>query len=359
MTALPRPAEASAAALHEWRKQALNTILYVVLVLGGIALLAEIIRSLGLERYDRVIAFSAVYLTMAGITFVRRLGFVVRGGALLLACYGLAINDLVSYSQLGDGNIYLFAFVTLTALLFGVRPAIVALVLSLLTMGGIFWALATGRITPGVVMTLPGLTDPMALLDTWATYLLLIGMIIGALLSLILRLSQSLQQAANAREQAEHAAREAQAAREQAEEHAAALATQRDQLSDTEALLRDVVATLETPTIGLADGVLLAPLVGTIDSQRAQSITERLLTEASAQQADTVVIDIAGVAAVDTQVAHALVQATRALRLLGCRVVFSGISASVAQTLTRLGVALDEMQIVRSPREITGREQAR
>jgi anti-anti-sigma regulatory factor len=189
--------------------------------------------------------------------------------------------------------------------------------------------------------------------------LLLIGMIIGALLWLILRLSQSLQQAANAREQAEHAAREAQAAREQAEEHAAALATQRDQLSDTEALLRDVVATLETPTIGLADGVLLAPLVGTIDSQRAQSITERLLTEASAQQADTVVIDIAGVAAVDTQVAHALVQATRALRLLGCRVVFSGISASVAQTLTRLGVALDEMQIVRSPREITGREQAR
>jgi anti-anti-sigma regulatory factor len=53
------------------------------------------------------------------------------------------------------------------------------------------------------------------------------------------------------------------------------------------------------------------------------------------------------------------VQTTRALRLLGCTVVLSGISASVAQTLTRLGVALDDMQIVRSPREIIGRERVR
>jgi anti-anti-sigma regulatory factor len=358
MTALPQPAQAAAAPLHAWRQQALNTILYAVLVLGGIALLAEIIRSLGLERYDRVLAFSVIYLTMVGITFVRRLGFVVRGGALLLACYGLAINDLVSYSQLGDGNIYLFAFVTLTALLFGVRPAIVALVLSLLTMGGIFWALAAGWLTPGVVVTLPGLTEPMALFDTWATYLLLIGMIIGALLSLIMRLNQTLQHAANARAQAEQAAREADEARAQAEQQATTLATQRDQLSYTETLLRDMVATLETPTIGLANGVLLAPIVGTIDSQRAQTITERLLIDASSQRAETVVIDIAGVAAVDTQVAQALIQMARALRLLGCTVVLSGISASIAQTLTQLGVALDEMQIVRSPREIIGQEQA-
>ncbi len=359
MTALPQHAQSGAAPLHAWRQQALNTILYAVLVLGGIALLAEIIRSLGLERYDRVLAFSTVYLLMVGITFAQQLGFVVRGGALLLACYGLAINDLASYSQLGDGNIYLFAFVTLTALLFGVRPAIVALVLSLLTMGGIFWALAAGRITPGVVVAMPGLTDPMALFDTWATYLLLIGMIIGALLSLIMRLNQTLQHAADARAQAEQAAREADEARAQAEQQAITLATQRDQLSHTENLLRDMVATLETPTIGLANGVLLAPIVGAIDSQRAQSITERLLTDASSQRAETVIIDIAGVQVVDTQVAHALVQTTQALRLLGCTVVLSSVSASVAQTLTRLGVALDEMQIVRSPSEIIGREQAR
>jgi anti-anti-sigma regulatory factor len=352
MTALPQPAQAAAAPLHAWRQQALNTILYAVLVLGGIALLAEIIRSLGLERYDRVLAFSVIYLTMAGITFVRRLGFVVRGGALLLACYGLAINDLVSYSQLGDGNIYLFAFVTLTALLFGVRPAIVALVLSLLTMGGIFWALAADWITPGVVMTLPGLTDPMALFDTWATFLLLIGMIIGALLSLIMRLNQTLQHAADARAQAEQAAREADEARAQAEQQATTLATQRDQLSYTETLLRDMVATLETPTIGLANGILLAPIVGTIDSQRAQTITERLLTDASSQRAETVVIDIAGVQVVDTQVAHALVQTTQALRLLGCTVVLSSVSASVAQTLTRLGIDMGDIHTVSSPRDV-------
>jgi anti-anti-sigma regulatory factor len=352
MTALPQPAQAAAAPLHEWRQQALNIILYAALVLGGIALLAEVIRSFGLERYDRVVAFSTVYLLMVGITFAQQLGFVVRGGALLLACYGLGVNDLVSYSRLGDGNIYLMTFVALTAMLFGIRPALVALVFSLLTMGGIFWAMVAGAITPGAVVTLPGLTDPMALLDTWATYLLLIGMTIGALLSLIMRLSQSLQQAAAARSEAEQAAQEALEARAQAEQDAATLATQRDQLSHTETLLRDMVATLETPTIGLANGVLLAPLVGAIDSQRAQTITERLLTDASSQRAETVVIDIAGVATVDTQVAHALVQTTRALRLLGCTVVLSGISASVAQTLTRLGVDLRDIRTVSSPRDI-------
>jgi anti-anti-sigma regulatory factor len=197
----------------------------------------------------------------------------------------------------------------------------------------------------------------MSLLDAWATYLLLIGMTIGVLLSLIARLSQSLQQAADARAEAEHAAHEAHDARAEAEQHAAALATQRDQLSHTETQLRDMVATLETPTISLANGVLLAPIVGTIDSQRAQTITARLLTEAHSQRATTVVLDIVGVNTVDTQVAHALIQTTQALRLIGCVVVLSGVSASVAQTLTRIGLALDEdMQIVRSPREVIEQE---
>jgi anti-anti-sigma regulatory factor len=183
-------------------------------------------------------------------------------------------------------------------------------------------------------------------------------MVIGALLSLIRRLSQSLQQAATAQGQAEHAAHEADEARAYAEQQAATLATQRDQLRQTEDHLRDLVATLETPTISLANGVLLAPIVGTIDSQRAQTITERLLTDTSAQRANTVIIDIAGVHMVDTQVAQALVQMAEALRLLGCRVVLSGLSANVAQTITQLGVSLDAMQIVRSPREVIVQAQA-
>lgn len=111
------------------------------------------------------------------------------------------------------------------------------------------------------------------------------------------------------------------------------------------------MSTLETPTITLAEGVLLAPIVGALDPRRAQALTARLLNEASAQRAQRVIIDISGVTSVDTQVAQALVQTARSLSLLGCRVTLTGVSASVAMTLTHLEATLDGIHIVRSPQE--------
>jgi anti-anti-sigma regulatory factor len=101
--------------------------------------------------------------------------------------------------------------------------------------------------------------------------------------------------------------------------------------------------------------VLLAPIVGVIDSRRAQALTERLLTDAQYQQADTVILDLAGVALVDTQVAQALMQTTQALRLLGCGVVITGISAEIATTLTRLDFDLRGIRMARSPQEVLER----
>ena len=82
--------------------------------------------------------------------------------------------------------------------------------------------------------------------------------------------------------------------------------------------LLELVATLEIPTIALADSVLLVPILGTLDSRRAQALIGRLLQEASEQRAQQVILDITGVTAVDTQVAQALLQMTQALGLLGC-----------------------------------------
>lgn len=150
----------------------------------------------------------------------------------------------------------------------------------------------------------------------------------------------SAQHAAEARERAEHKAAELEQANTQ----------MNDQLEQQRQLL-ELVATLETPAVPLAAGVLLAPIVGHLDTRRAQALTTRLLHESSAQHARLVVLDIAGVPLIDTGVAKALLQTAQALRLLGCEVALSGITANVALTLTHLGVGLEGITTVRSPQE--------
>jgi rsbT co-antagonist protein RsbR len=104
-----------------------------------------------------------------------------------------------------------------------------------------------------------------------------------------------------------------------------------------------VLAEISTPLIPLRDGVLLLPLVGSIDSRRAQQVLEVLLEGISTYQAETAILDITGVRVVDTQVADGLLRAARAAKLLGATVYLSGISAEIAQTLVQLGTALEQI----------------
>jgi anti-anti-sigma regulatory factor len=123
-----------------------------------------------------------------------------------------------------------------------------------------------------------------------------------------------------------------------------------EQLDQQRQLLK-LVTTLETPAVPLAEGVLFVPIVGHVDTRRALDLNQRLLTAASAQRARLVILDIAGVNVIDTEVAQALLQTAQALRLLGCRVTLSGISAENALTLTHLGIELQGVSTVRSPQE--------
>jgi anti-anti-sigma factor len=86
------------------------------------------------------------------------------------------------------------------------------------------------------------------------------------------------------------------------------------------------------------------PLIGTIDSQRAQQVMEALLEGVAQHQADLVILDITGVSVVDTQVAQAFIQAAQAVRLLGAHVMLTGIQPQIAQTLVHLGVDLSGIQ---------------
>lgn len=97
---------------------------------------------------------------------------------------------------------------------------------------------------------------------------------------------------------------------------------------------------LSTPLIPLADGLVAMPLIGSIDSSRAQQVLETLLDGISSNHASIAIIDITGVPVVDTQVAAALLRAAQAAELLGARVVLTGIRPEVAQTLVGIGVSL-------------------
>ncbi|HEY0133266.1 MAG TPA: STAS domain-containing protein [Nannocystis sp.] len=103
---------------------------------------------------------------------------------------------------------------------------------------------------------------------------------------------------------------------------------------------RLVLSQLSTPLIPISAEVLVMPLIGTIDDERARQIVATLLDGIARTRARVVIVDITGVAGVDTQVAGGLLRAAQAVKLLGAQVVLTGIRPEVAQTLVSLGVDL-------------------
>jgi anti-anti-sigma regulatory factor len=96
---------------------------------------------------------------------------------------------------------------------------------------------------------------------------------------------------------------------------------------------------LATPILELDDRVLVAPLVGEMDTGRVRRLTERLLQAITDTRAQVVIFDVAGVPAIDSVVAHELMGTVAVARLLGAQAVMSGISTDDADAITRLGVA--------------------
>jgi rsbT co-antagonist protein RsbR len=109
---------------------------------------------------------------------------------------------------------------------------------------------------------------------------------------------------------------------------------------------QEAIRELSTPVLTLMDGLLLLPVVGVIDSHRARQMTDQLLQSIHQNRAKVVVIDITGVAAVDSMVANHLIQAVEAAGLLGATTIVTGVSAEVAQTVVRIGVDLTRLRTV-------------
>jgi rsbT co-antagonist protein RsbR len=101
---------------------------------------------------------------------------------------------------------------------------------------------------------------------------------------------------------------------------------------------------LPTPVLKLRDGLILIPVVGTLDGTRARMLTVTLLDGIREHRARAIVLDITGVAVVDSAVANHLIQTMQAARLMGASLVLTGVSAEVAQALIKIGVTLEGLK---------------
>ncbi len=111
-------------------------------------------------------------------------------------------------------------------------------------------------------------------------------------------------------------------------------------------LQQAAIRELSTPTLQIRERLLILPIIGLLDSDRAKRLTDGLLHAIRANRAKVVVVDITGVVAIDSRVANHLVQTAAAARLMGASVIITGLSAEVAQTLVTLGVDLGRLATV-------------
>lgn len=109
---------------------------------------------------------------------------------------------------------------------------------------------------------------------------------------------------------------------------------------------QDSILELSTPVLQVRERLLILPITGVLDNQRARQLTEQLLRGIRTHRARVVVIDITGVPDVDESVANSLVQTVDASGLMGAEVIITGLSSEIAQTLVTIGVDLTKMRTV-------------
>jgi PAS domain S-box-containing protein len=103
---------------------------------------------------------------------------------------------------------------------------------------------------------------------------------------------------------------------------------------------QEILETATVPVVQVWEGVLLVPIIGALNSERTQQLMEKLLHRVAETNSPVALLDITGVATVDTQIAQHLIETVSAVRLLGAEVVLTGVRPVIAQTLVHLGIDL-------------------
>ncbi len=108
---------------------------------------------------------------------------------------------------------------------------------------------------------------------------------------------------------------------------------------------------MSTPVTPIWEGILLLPLLGILDSERAQDIMNKTLNKIAETRAKVFVMDISGVGSMDTSVANQLIKITKATQLMGCETIVSGVSPEIARTLVELGINVGEVRTTATLRD--------
>jgi rsbT co-antagonist protein RsbR len=280
--------------------------------------------------------------------------FVLRRGkfqfAVLLAALGFFPGQAVTLTNTGLDNspvLFLFAIpITLVGLLSSRRTLLGILGLTIATVGGSvvlqpYFHAITGIIPP----------PPPAGIAA-----IIFSLIVGLLGVILDRFGRSLSVALTIARIREQELEQTQASLETTvAERTASLQNVLREVAQREAHLartltelqasQETIRELSAPVIPVLPGVLVAPLIGALDSTRAVMVTENILATVVQQRAHFVIVDITGVPLVDTQVAHSLVRTTEAIQLLGAQVLLVGVRPEVAQTIVALNVSLGSMVI--------------
>ena len=122
-------------------------------------------------------------------------------------------------------------------------------------------------------------------------------------------------------------------------------------LEEANAAKEEQIQLMSTPVIEVWDGILVAPIIGYVDSERGSEIMQALLGACSEIQAQGVIIDITGIDVIDESTAVQLIRMSKAIQLLGAKPVISGVSPNVAKTMIQTDVALKNIKTVRSLKE--------
>jgi rsbT co-antagonist protein RsbR len=119
--------------------------------------------------------------------------------------------------------------------------------------------------------------------------------------------------------------------------------TARKQAEETIARQAQEILEVSTPVVQVWEGVIAAPLIGTLDSQRTEQFMERLLQRIVETNSPVALVDITGVPTIDTQTGQHLIETVTAVRMLGAQVVLTGVRPALAQTLVHLGIDLSHV----------------
>jgi rsbT co-antagonist protein RsbR len=122
------------------------------------------------------------------------------------------------------------------------------------------------------------------------------------------------------------------------------------QLALIEAQQRELVA-LASPVVEVWEGVVVMPVIGRMDEARARDMTERLLATVAARQTSLVILDLTSLAATDEGSAAQMTRMSQAVRLLGCRMVLTGLPSASAMIVANLGIDLGRLEAFGSIRQ--------